>query len=83
MRWGACSGLFIKTNPRIVSRINCAGGKRLWVKSCGTKIITNDGRAAVISVIMDISKHIMTERRLIEEAEHDSLTGIYNRKTNY
>lgn len=73
-------GKAIGESESIEYRINCADGKRLWVKSCGTKIITNDGRAAVISVIMDISKHIMTERRLLEEAEHDSLTGIYNRK---
>lgn len=73
-------GKAIGDSESIECRINCAGGKRLWVKSCGTKIITNDGRAAVISVIMDISKHIMTERRLLKEAEHDSLTGIYNRK---
>ena len=61
-------------------RIKCADSGRLWVAGCGTRTKTNDGREAVISVIMDISKHIIAERRLLEEAEHDSLTGIYNRK---
>lgn len=61
-------------------RIKCADGRKLWITGCGIRTKINDGRVAVISVIMDISKHIIAERRLLEEAEHDSLTGIYNRK---
>ena len=46
----------------------------------GRKIVTEEGRDAIISVVIDISKSVKRQEMLQKEAEQDSLTGILNRK---
>lgn len=52
----------------------------IWVHDIGRKIITEDGRHAMISIITDISERKEREHRLKVAAEHDYLTKLYNRK---
>ncbi len=52
----------------------------LWVNDIGRKIITDDGREAMISIITDITERVEREKQLTREAHRDSLTGLYNRK---
>ncbi len=56
-------------------------GERMWVLDKGKKIATEEGRDAIISVVIDISQSMMRQEMLKKEAEQDSLTGILNRKT--
>lgn len=56
------------------------GGKLIWINDIGKKVITDDGREAMISIMTDISDRIQRENQLKTEAEHDNLTMLYNRK---
>ena len=53
---------------------------RLWVNDKGHEIITEDGRRAMISIMLDINESIKLQEKLRQEAMEDSLTGILNRK---
>lgn len=55
-------------------------GTRLWVDDKGHEITTEDGRRAMISIMLDINESIQLQERLKREAMEDSLTGIFNRK---
>ena len=55
-------------------------GTRLWVDDKGHEILTEDGRRAMISVMLDINESIRLQERLRQEAMEDALTGILNRK---
>lgn len=46
----------------------------------GRKIVTEEGRSAIIGVVIDISKSVERQEMLQKEAEQDALTGIFNRK---
>lgn len=52
----------------------------IWVSDIGKKIITEDGREAMISIMIDVTERINHEKQLAEEASHDSLTQLYNRR---
>ena len=56
------------------------GGERMWVFDKGRKIMTEEGREAIISIVIDISKTMKRQEMLRREAGQDSLTGILNRK---
>lgn len=55
-------------------------GRIIWVNDIGKKIVTEDGREAMISIMTDITERIEREKKLLKEAEHDFLTKLYNRK---
>ena len=55
-------------------------GTRLWVDDKGHEIITEDGRRAMISIMLDINDSIQLQESLKREVMEDSLTGILNRK---
>lgn len=61
-------------------RLLKGNGERMWVLDKGRKVITDEGRAAIVSVVIDISESIRRQEKLRKEAEQDSLTGILNRK---
>lgn len=61
-------------------RVVGKGGKLTWINDIGKKIITEDGREAMISIMTDITDRLAYEKRLIHEAYYDPLTGLYNRK---
>lgn len=52
----------------------------IWVRDIGKKVVTQDGRNAMISIMSDISDRIQKEQALTYEAERDSLTTLHNRK---
>lgn len=55
-------------------------GGDLWVHDVGRRITTQDGREAIISVIVDVSENVRVKNHLLEEAARDELTGVYNRR---
>lgn len=55
-------------------------GREIWFYDRGRKVITDDGKPAIVSVMIDISESVEAENRLKEEAHQDPLTGILNRK---
>lgn len=55
-------------------------GEKKWVYDKGRKIVTEEGRSAIIGVVIDISKSVERQEMLQKEAEQDALTGIFNRK---
>ena len=73
-------GLREKGEYDVRYRVIRKDGTRLWVDDKGHGIITEDGRKATVSVMLDISKNIRLQERLWQESMKDSLTGVYNRK---
>ena len=61
-------------------RMKKKDGSYIWVYDKGRKIISEDGRPAIISIIIDISETVELQNQLIKEATLDSLTQVYNRK---
>ncbi len=61
-------------------RIVRKDGTRLWVDDKGHEITTEDGRKAMISVMLDINDSVELQERLRQEAMEDALTGLLNRK---
>lgn len=61
-------------------RLKTKDGSSMWVYDVGRKLTAEDGRPAIISVLVDISESVRVKKNLIEESNRDFLTGIYNRK---
>lgn len=61
-------------------RMRRQDGSYLWVHDIGRKAVWDDGRAAVISVLIDISNQVDERKKLELESGVDALTGVYNRK---
>ena len=55
-------------------------GSYLWIHDIGRRTLSADGRDAVISVIIDITRQMQAQATLETEAVTDPLTGILNRK---
>ena len=55
-------------------------GNFVWVYDRGRVITTQDGRRAVISLIVDISENVRIKNNLFVESVTDPLTGLYNRR---
>lgn len=53
----------------------------IWINDVGRKIVTEDGREALISIMTDISDRVRREEKLKKEAEQDPLTKLNNRKS--
>lgn len=65
---------------KVEYRIKKKDGSYIWVYDIGRKIIVDDNREAVISVIVDNSADQRLKKRLRTEALKDSLTDLYNRR---
>lgn len=61
-------------------RVKKKDGGCMWVHDVGRKIVADDGRDAIISVLIDISSDVQSRMKLMEETSRDYLTGVYNRK---
>ncbi len=61
-------------------RIRKKDGSYIWIYDVGRKIITDDGREAIICGIIDITKRVELGNKLYNETLTDSLTNAYNRK---
>jgi len=65
---------------KVEHRVMKKDGSFLWVNNIGRKIVTLDGREAIISVLLDITNMVQIKNKLLEQSETDSLTGLYNRR---
>ena len=61
-------------------RMRRKDGSYFWVYDIGRRTVAADGRAAIISVLIDVSQQVYTQNCLLHEAEKDPLTGTYNRR---
>lgn len=61
-------------------RIMKKDGSLMWIMEKGHRIVTEDGREAIIGIILDNSKNMDLQEKLKREAIEDPLTGTLNRK---
>ena len=61
-------------------RIRRKDGSYIWIHDMGRKIITDDGREAIICGLIDITKRMEDKLNLYHETLTDPLTKAYNRK---
>lgn len=61
-------------------RMKRRDGSDMWVHDIGRKTIADNGREAIISVLVDISEQVSAQKDLEQAADKDPLTGLYNRK---
>ena len=61
-------------------RMKKKDGSYIWVFDKGKKVVTENERLAVISIIVDITETVELQKKLLREATLDSLTQVYNRK---
>ena len=61
-------------------RLRKKDGSYLWVHDVGRKIVTEEGRPAIISVLVDISERVAYQTLLKDNSIRDFLAGIYNRR---
>ena len=58
-------------------------GDFIWVRINGHRYETSDGKPLFIAVIINITSEKKARDLLAHKAEHDSLTGIYNKENFY
>lgn len=61
-------------------RMKTRSGDYIWVYNIGRKTMTQDGKPAIIGMLVDISQKIRDNEMLMDETIKDVLTGVYNRK---
>lgn len=61
-------------------RMKRKDGSYFWVYDVGRKTVTNEGREAIVSLVIDISEQVRTREQLKNESIRDALTGLLNRK---
>jgi diguanylate cyclase (GGDEF)-like protein/PAS domain S-box-containing protein len=57
-----------------------AGGNVVWVRSINSLDINADEQLVCRGLMLDITEHKHTEEHVMYLADHDSLTGLYNRR---
>lgn len=66
--------------PEIELRLIKKNAQHLWVKISARRISANDGTPLLIIVCQDISESKQLAESLSYQAQHDDLTGLYNRR---
>lgn len=61
-------------------RMKRKDGSDMWVHDIGRKTVADNGREAIVSVLVDISEQVCAQNDLQKAVDKDSLTGLYNRK---
>lgn len=61
-------------------RLQKKDGSYIWVYDIGRKIITDDGKEAIICGLIDITQRVEAKNDLYNETLIDDLTKTYNRK---
>ena len=65
-------------------RIRCLDGTYSWFRIRGTVVRSHDGHAQrMIGSLINVDEQMNREMRLIEKAETDPLTGVYNKSSFY
>ena len=61
-------------------RIQRKDGEIRWIEDWGNLVVDSTGKEWYYVVVLDITEKIMANENLKNLAEHDNLTGIYNRE---
>lgn len=61
-------------------RMKRRDGTYFWVYEIGRRTMDGKGRAAIISILSDITDQVLRSNRLEKEVVRDPLTGVYNRR---
>lgn len=69
-----------KGEYEIEYRMKKKDGNFLWVYDKGRNSITQDGKQAILSLVVDISENVRIKNHLFVESVTDPLTGLYNRR---
>ncbi|MBQ3841587.1 MAG: diguanylate cyclase [Ruminiclostridium sp.] len=65
-------------------RVKCVDGTYSWFKLKSTVIRSNDGKAVqIVGSLINVDEQMNKELRLIQKAETDPLTGIFNKGAFY
>lgn len=67
------------TQYGIEYRLRHKDGHYIHVYDIGKKMVLPDNKEIIICVIYDMTEDAKIKERLIKEASHDALTGLYNR----
>lgn len=68
-------------SDKVTYRIICKNGEVRWLEDWGNLIVDSSGTDWFYVVVLDITDKIVTRENLKQLAEHDGLTGVYNRET--
>lgn len=68
-------------SDKVTYRIICKNGEVRWLEDWGNLIVDSNGVEWFYVVVLDITDKIVTRENLKQLAEHDGLTGVYNRET--
>ena len=68
-------------SDKVTYRIICKNGEVRWLEDWGNLIVDSNGDEWFYVVVLDITDKIVTRENLKQLAEHDGLTGVYNRET--
>ncbi|HKJ75203.1 MAG TPA: EAL domain-containing protein [Alphaproteobacteria bacterium] len=55
-------------------------GHQIWVRAINTVAVDDQGRLACHSILLDITDQKKSEERIVYLADHDYLTGLFNRR---
>lgn len=69
-----------KGEYEIEYRMKKKDGNFLWVYDKGRNSITQDGKQAILSLVVDISENVRIKNHLFVESVTDPLIGLYNRR---
>lgn len=67
-------------SDKVTYRIISKNGDIRWVEDWGNLIVDSNGEEWFYVVVLDITDKIVTRENLKQIAEHDGLTGAYNRE---
>lgn len=68
-------------SDKVTYRIICKNGDIRWLEDWGNLIVDSNGVEWFYVVVLDITDKIVTREDLKQRAEHDGLTGVFNRET--
>lgn len=66
---------------RSTLRVRRADGRWIWVEIVGQNLLEDPEVRGVIQTLRDVSERRALEQRLVEQAHHDALTGLANRRS--
>lgn len=68
-------------SDKVTYRILAKNGEVRWLEDWGNLIVDSNGDAWYYAVALDITEKMVSSETLKQMAEHDGLTGVFNRET--